>query len=109
MTTTEATRPEPSVFRAEEDCIVLQHYTDREQARAHCLHRAKNDPTITSPPGRPVRSWRWVIDGPDPDDTEDAEELYAVLDDEEIPTGFTVTPITPVDHFDPDTEDWEDE
>jgi hypothetical protein len=101
--------PGPSVFRAEEDGITLDHYTDREQARAHCLHRAKKDRTITSPPGRPIKSWRWVLDGPDPDEDEDTEELYAVLDDEEIPTGYTVTPITLADRFDPEADDWEDE
>ncbi|MGI5196535.1 hypothetical protein ACQEVY_23285 [Streptomyces sp. CA-288835] len=99
----------PSVFRAEEDGITLHHYTDREQARAHCLHKAKNDPLVTLPLTRPVQSWRWVVLGDDPDDPYETEELYATVHGQEAPTGYTVVPITLADRFDPEAEEGEDE
>ncbi|MEV0446089.1 hypothetical protein AB0I84_30780 [Streptomyces spectabilis] len=100
---------ELTVFRADDDGFTLDHYSDREQARAHCLHKAQKDPLIVTttrlPDEPPVH--RWVIDGPDPDDTEDAEELYLVINGEEQPTGYTVTPITVLSQFDREAEEWE--
>ncbi|MEU1152665.1 hypothetical protein ABZ369_06550 [Streptomyces sp. NPDC005918] len=100
---------DPTVFRAEDDGIPLAHYGDREQARAHCLHKAQNDPLLVTPTrllDLPL-THSWVIDGPDPDEAEDAEELHLAISGEVQPTGYTVTPITVAARFDPEAEEWE--
>lgn len=88
-----------TVYRAAYGSIVMGLYTNPGAARTHCESVVRSE---TPTADNSVRvELRWY---PETDDADSPEGLFVTVDGDEQDTGYTLTPLTVWDAFDPDAD-----